>query len=79
MDASPCVGVCMIEFSTGFCAGCFRTLEEISRWTVLDEAGRKAVLLAVASRRKASSQANQKSAAEPITFPARKSASSAAE
>lgn len=30
---SPCKGVCKIDTRRGTCVGCFRTLEEISRWT----------------------------------------------
>ena len=29
---SPCIGVCSIDNETGYCKGCFRTLEEISNW-----------------------------------------------
>ena len=29
---SPCIGVCHIDGTTGFCLGCFRTLPEIAQW-----------------------------------------------
>ena len=29
---SPCVGVCTMNESTGFCQGCYRTIEEIRQW-----------------------------------------------
>ena len=29
---SPCVRECVIEPHTGYCRGCFRTLNEISFW-----------------------------------------------
>ncbi|MEO8419289.1 MAG: DUF1289 domain-containing protein, partial [Methylophilaceae bacterium] len=29
---SPCVGVCTMSESTGFCQGCYRTIEEIRQW-----------------------------------------------
>jgi len=29
---SPCVDVCAIDDMTGYCAGCFRTTEEIALW-----------------------------------------------
>ena len=32
---SPCVNICVINAETGFCSGCFRTVDEISRWQVL--------------------------------------------
>ena len=31
---SPCVLICSIESSTGYCWGCGRTIEEISGWAV---------------------------------------------
>ena len=29
---SPCINICVIDAETGFCSGCFRTIEEISGW-----------------------------------------------
>lgn len=29
---SPCIGVCSIDEATGFCQGCYRTVEEIKAW-----------------------------------------------
>ena len=29
---SPCVGVCTMNEETGFCLGCYRTIEEIREW-----------------------------------------------
>jgi uncharacterized protein len=40
--------------ATGFCAGCFRTLDEIAAWSVLDEDEKRAVWQALARRRAAS-------------------------
>ena len=37
----------------GLCAGCFRTLDEIAAWSVLDAAGKRAVLAALPARRAA--------------------------
>ncbi|WP_163558221.1 DUF1289 domain-containing protein [Halomonas sp. NO4] len=41
--ASPCIHVCRIEETTGLCAGCRRTLEEIARWSNMSETERTAV------------------------------------
>lgn len=30
--ASPCTKVCVIHRESGFCTGCFRTLDEIAAW-----------------------------------------------
>jgi predicted Fe-S protein YdhL (DUF1289 family) len=50
---SPCVGVCVIDGTSGRCAGCLRTLEEIARWGVSSAPERREVLAAVAERRAA--------------------------
>lgn len=33
---SPCVSVCHMDVATGLCQGCWRTLDEIAHWGVLD-------------------------------------------
>jgi predicted Fe-S protein YdhL (DUF1289 family) len=47
---SPCNGVCRIQASTQWCAGCGRTLEEITLWSRLDDASRLRVWQALAQR-----------------------------
>jgi predicted Fe-S protein YdhL (DUF1289 family) len=47
---SPCINVCSIAPS-GWCRGCYRTIEEIAGWGRLDAAGQWAVLRACAARR----------------------------
>ncbi len=49
--ASPCINVCQMDAATGWCAGCLRTLDEIARWSSLDEPRRHAVLDALPQRR----------------------------
>jgi hypothetical protein len=49
---SPCINICSIG-PTGWCRGCYRTLDEIAGWTRLDAGGRWAVLRACAVRRAA--------------------------
>jgi predicted Fe-S protein YdhL (DUF1289 family) len=49
--ASPCINVCQMDAATGWCAGCLRTLDEIARWSALDEPRRHAVLAALPQRR----------------------------
>jgi predicted Fe-S protein YdhL (DUF1289 family) len=41
--ASPCVKLCRIEPASALCAGCLRSLDEISAWRGLDAAGREQV------------------------------------
>lgn len=53
MTPSPCINVCRMDAASGQCVGCFRTLDEIARWSRLDDAARDAILAAVARRRQA--------------------------
>ncbi|MEL7312950.1 MAG: DUF1289 domain-containing protein [Pseudomonadota bacterium] len=46
---SPCISVCTLDDSD-ICMGCFRSLDEIIDWTMLDEAGKLQVLENVAQR-----------------------------
>ena len=34
--ASPCMNICKLDKS-GFCIGCFRTKEEIARWSQISD------------------------------------------
>ena len=49
--ASPCTSVCEMDARSGYCRGCFRTLDEIAAWSVLDAEGKRAVLAALPARR----------------------------
>jgi len=48
---TPCTSVCRIHAPTGWCEGCLRTIDEITTWSRLDEAGRQAMLLRLPPRR----------------------------
>ncbi|MFN3552075.1 MAG: DUF1289 domain-containing protein [Novosphingobium meiothermophilum] len=48
--ASPCTGVCRIAPHDGLCAGCARTIGEISEWPAASAARKRAILAAVARR-----------------------------
>ena len=41
---SPCISICKLNKSTGFCDGCFRTINEISQWTSMTEMERMSLL-----------------------------------
>ena len=41
---SPCTSVCTMDDSTGWCRGCYRTLDEIAAWSALDDDDKRAVL-----------------------------------
>jgi len=48
---SPCVAVCVMDPATGFCRGCWRTIEEIAGWLSYGVDEKRRVLAAVAERR----------------------------
>ncbi len=50
---SPCVSVCTMDAAGVLCLGCFRTLDEIAVWSVLDADAKRAVLAALPARRNA--------------------------
>lgn len=41
---SPCIGVCTMNDSTGFCQGCYRTVEEIREWWNMTDQEREKVM-----------------------------------
>lgn len=50
---SPCIKVCVMDAERRYCAGCFRTLEEIASWGSMAEVDREAVLARLPERRQA--------------------------
>ena len=50
--ASPCVNVCVMDEARGLCRGCYRTLDEIARWSVMPDAEKRRVLALLAERKK---------------------------
>jgi hypothetical protein len=51
--ASPCVSICAMDERSGLCVGCFRTLDEIAAWSVLDADAKRAVVARLPGRRAA--------------------------
>jgi predicted Fe-S protein YdhL (DUF1289 family) len=41
---SPCIQVCTIDAASRLCAGCGRTIDEISRWVSMSSAERRAIM-----------------------------------
>ena len=41
---SPCVSICKLNKSTGFCEGCFRTENEIALWSSMNNDERLSLL-----------------------------------
>ena len=50
---SPCTSVCRIAPATGWCEGCFRTLDEIAGWGALEDGAKAAVWQLLPLRRQA--------------------------
>ena len=47
---SPCIGVCKMDEAKGWCAGCFRTLDELTGWSRASDAAKVAVWSLVEQR-----------------------------
>lgn len=47
---SPCISICTMNDDTGFCLGCYRTLEEIQDWWGLDNIKKQAIVDAAEKR-----------------------------
>lgn len=50
---SPCNSVCRMSADTGWCEGCFRTLDEIAAWSRLGDDDKRAVWRVLAQRARA--------------------------
>lgn len=50
---SPCVGVCKMNDVSGWCTGCYRSLEEIARWGRLPDADKSALWVHIEQRQAA--------------------------
>ncbi len=48
---SPCINVCRMSPHTGWCEGCFRTLDEIVQWAAADDAFKQRVWASLPQRR----------------------------
>ena len=51
MIQSPCINICKMDAASGLCIGCFRTIDEITVWSRIDDAARVNILASVARRR----------------------------
>lgn len=56
LAASPCINVCSLDADLGVCRGCFRTIDEISAWSRVDNSERLSILAAAEHRRQALGQ-----------------------
>ena len=47
---SPCISVCRMSDDTGYCQGCWRTLDEIGSWAQRDAIAKRAVWALIGER-----------------------------
>jgi len=47
---SPCVQVCVIHPEAGLCTGCYRTIDEIARWSQMTPPERAEITQGLAAR-----------------------------
>ena len=50
---SPCISLCQMNPVNGLCIGCWRTIDEITNWSVASESKKMQVWLAISQRRPA--------------------------
>lgn len=48
---SPCIDVCTLDAVSGYCVGCFRTIDEIASWSAFSADERAAVRSRLEGRR----------------------------
>lgn len=47
---SPCVQICVVHPTERICTGCYRTIDEITRWSKMDPAERIAIMATLSDR-----------------------------
>ena len=52
MNEESLVGTCQIDQKTSYCAGCYRTIEEISRWSSYTDKEKKEIIKLLSKRKK---------------------------
>lgn len=58
---SPCVSICKLNKSTGFCEGCFRTENEIALWSSMNNDERLSLLPILRERQGLKRRVNRRS------------------
>lgn len=47
---SPCINICVVHPDARICTGCFRTVDEISRWSTMPAGERAEIMRSLPSR-----------------------------
>lgn len=56
MIQSPCVRVCQLDPDTGFCRGCYRTVDEIAGWPEMSDRDKEECLNILDERKERTSE-----------------------
>lgn len=48
---TPCVGVCYIDPKINLCLGCYRSLEEIAKWSKMSDEKREEIMSELLARK----------------------------
>ena len=48
---SPCIQICVVHPTEKICTGCYRTIDEISRWSKMDSTERAEIMSALPERK----------------------------
>lgn len=59
MADSPCVKICRIDERTGWCEGCWRTLDEIVVWPLLKAAQKRQTYAQLERRKEKASESSE--------------------
>lgn len=65
MLPSPCINLCRMDEASALCAGCFRSIEEITAWARSDDDWRARILAQLPQRRQAHTAPGTTSAPTP--------------
>lgn len=47
---SPCIQICVVHPEERICTGCYRSIDEITRWSKMDPAERQAIMAELPER-----------------------------
>lgn len=47
---SPCIQICVVHPTERICTGCYRSIDEITRWSKMDAAERATIMAALPDR-----------------------------
>ena len=47
---SPCINVCVVHPAEGICTGCYRSIDEIARWSGMSARERAAIMQTLGER-----------------------------